>query len=52
MYKNSEPDVPESEQLRKEILDTSKKYVKALAKEQNLQGNLPEAYTSYGEYYN
>ncbi|XP_072032100.1 alpha-1,6-mannosylglycoprotein 6-beta-N-acetylglucosaminyltransferase A-like isoform X2 [Amphiura filiformis] len=47
MYKNSEPDIPESEQLRRDILDTSKKYVKALAKEQNLQGNLPEAHTSY-----
>ena len=51
MYRNSEPDIPESERLRKDILDTSKKYVKALAKEQQVQGNLPEAYSTYGKFY-
>ncbi|XP_071497328.1 alpha-1,6-mannosylglycoprotein 6-beta-N-acetylglucosaminyltransferase A-like isoform X3 [Diadema antillarum] len=43
----AEPDVPESEKLKEQILDLSKRYVKALAEEQGGGKNLPESYSSY-----
>ncbi|XP_072180711.1 alpha-1,6-mannosylglycoprotein 6-beta-N-acetylglucosaminyltransferase A-like [Diadema setosum] len=43
----AEPDVPESEKLKEQILDLSKRYVKALAEEQGGGQNLPESYSSY-----
>ena len=46
----SDPDVPESEKLKEQILELSKRYVKALADEQGQGKNLPETYSSYGEY--
>lgn len=43
----SEPEVPESEKLKEQILELSKRYVKALADEQGDGKNLPESYSSY-----
>ena len=45
----TEPDVPESEKLKDQILELSKQYVKALADEQGEGKNLPEANSSYGK---